>query len=153
MKKEEELGYDSIPSAVKVQASIMASSRGSCGKGDSPRFCRRLKKMSISSCASRAETPTASFNRRLCNYPKVSREKRSNRSPTLARSIFLNQTIISCINTETDIPCSTKLLANNLVEQGISVSVFMQDIIVWLRNMLLAKVGERLDLFSRDTLG
>lgn len=44
-------------------------------------------------------------------------------------------------------------LANNLIEQGITVSVFMQDIIVWLRNMLLAKVGERLDLFSRATLG
>lgn len=44
-------------------------------------------------------------------------------------------------------------LVNNLVEQGISVSVFMQDVIIWLRNMLLAKVGERLDLFSTTTLG
>lgn len=45
------------------------------------------------------------------------------------------------------------ILANSLVEQGVSVSVFMQDIIIWLRNMLLAKVGERLDLFSQTTLG
>ena len=45
------------------------------------------------------------------------------------------------------------ILANTLVEQGVSVSVFMQDIIIWLRNMLLAKIGERLDLFLQTTLG
>lgn len=45
------------------------------------------------------------------------------------------------------------VLTNTLVEQGVSVSVFMQDIIIWLRNMLLAKVGERLDLFSQTTMG
>ena len=29
----------------------------------------------------------------------------------------------------------------------------MQDVINWLRNLLLAKVGERLDFFSRMTVG
>ena len=45
------------------------------------------------------------------------------------------------------------VFANRLVEEGVSVSVFMADVIVWLRNMLLAKVGDRLDLFSRLTVG
>jgi DNA polymerase III gamma/tau subunit len=45
------------------------------------------------------------------------------------------------------------VLANRLVEEGVSVPVFMADVVVWLRNVLLATVGQRLDLFSRQTLG
>jgi DNA polymerase-3 subunit gamma/tau len=48
---------------------------------------------------------------------------------------------------------SALTLVNTLVEQGVAVPVFMADVIVWLRNMLLAKVGQRLDLFSQATLG
>lgn len=40
---------------------------------------------------------------------------------------------------------------NKLVEEGVSVSVFMAEVIAWLRSMLIAKVSERLDLFSRQT--
>lgn len=43
-------------------------------------------------------------------------------------------------------------LANKLVTEGISVSAFLQDIIVWLRGLMLAKVGERLDLLTLGTL-
>ena len=45
------------------------------------------------------------------------------------------------------------VLSHNMIEQGVSVSVFMRDVIVWLRNMLLAKVGERLDFTAQTALG
>ncbi|MFA5954410.1 MAG: DNA polymerase III subunit gamma/tau [Patescibacteria group bacterium] len=42
---------------------------------------------------------------------------------------------------------------NDRVDNGININVFMADVIVWLRTLLLAKVGKQLDLFSQQTLG
>ena len=42
---------------------------------------------------------------------------------------------------------------NTLVEEGVSVKVFIGDCIAWLRALLLLQVGDRLDAMSRDSVG
>jgi len=44
-------------------------------------------------------------------------------------------------------------LVNDKVLNGIEMSNFMTDIVVWLRMLLLAKVATQLDLFSQQTIG
>lgn len=55
-----------------------------------------------------------------------------------------------CIKRETGIALK---FVNDKVEQGITISVFFDDLTSWLRSLILASVSDQLDLFSRGTLG